>query len=157
MAFINLSAQSATVESPAYRIMLRSLLSHTVPEISVSEAHTKLKDYLFLDAREPAEYRVSKISGARPVGYDHFDLDSVSDIPKDQPIIVYCSVGYRSEKVAEQLRAAGYQRVFNLYGGIFEWKNQGLEIVSPDGAPTERIHAYNRAWGLWLRKGKKVY
>jgi len=28
--------------------------------------------------------------------------------------------------------------------------------VNADG-PTERVHAYSRTWGLWLRKGKKVY
>jgi 3-mercaptopyruvate sulfurtransferase SseA len=70
---------------------------------------------------------------------------------------VYCSVGYRSEKVSEQLRQAGYQTVYNLYGGIFEWKNQGHPVVNAEGEPTERVHAYNRSWGVWLKKGDKVY
>ena len=152
-----LFAQSASVESKAYGVMLNTLLSHSVPEISVSELAKQQGQYLLLDAREAEEYSVSGIAGARPVGYDHFDMEVLSDVPKDQPIIVYCSVGYRSEKVSEQLLAAGYQTVYNLYGGIFEWKNQGQEVVTPSGEATQRVHAYSRSWGIWLKKGKKVY
>ena len=138
--------------------MLSTLLTHDVPEITVAAASQAADKAVFLDAREPAEYDVSHIAGAVPVGYDHFDLSEVKDIPKDQEIIVYCSVGYRSEKVSEQLLAAGYQKVTNLYGGIFEWKNQGHPVVNPAGEPTDEVHAYNRTWGMWLKKGAiKVY
>ncbi|PSR10434.1 MAG: rhodanese-like domain-containing protein [Bacteroidetes bacterium] len=138
--------------------MLHTLLSHDVPEITVAAASQAEDKAVFLDAREPAEFNVSHIAGAIPVGYDQFDLSALAGIPKDQQIIVYCSVGYRSEKVSEQLLAAGYQRVANLYGGIFEWKNQGHPVVNPAGEPTDEIHAYNRTWGMWLKKGAtKVY
>jgi rhodanese-related sulfurtransferase len=122
--------QTRGIESTSYRVMLSTLLTHDVPEITVAAASQAADKAVFLDAREPAEYDVSHIAGAVPVGYDHFDLSEVKDIPKDQEIIVYCSVGYRSEKVSEQLLAAGYQKVTNLYGGIFEWKNQGHPVVN---------------------------
>jgi rhodanese-related sulfurtransferase len=144
------------VKSGAYRVMLRGLLSHTVPEIDVQQAVNTDKPTVYLDAREQKEYAVSHIQGAIPVGYDHFDLQSVQSIPKDQPIIVYCSVGYRSEKVAEKLLKAGFSNVHNLYGGIFEWVNQAHPVVNDTG-PTEQVHGFNRTWGVWLRRGKKVY
>jgi rhodanese-related sulfurtransferase len=145
------------VKSGAYRIMLKGLLSHSVPEITVQEAVNKQSESLLLDAREPREYEISHISGATSVGYDHFDLSKVS-LPenKSKPIIVYCSVGYRSEKVAEKLIKAGYQNVSNMYGGIFEWVNNGYPIVNSAG-PTQRVHAFDRTWGVWLKKGEKVY
>jgi rhodanese-related sulfurtransferase len=143
------------VRSSAYRSMLKRLLGHTVPELTVKQA-TATPTTTFLDAREPAEYEVSHISGSKLVGYDHFDLNSVASIPKETPIIVYCSVGYRSEKIAEKLIAAGYTQVSNLYGGIFEWVNEGQTVVNTQGN-TDKVHAYNRTWGVWLRKGKKVY
>ncbi|MBI1194042.1 MAG: rhodanese-like domain-containing protein, partial [Bacteroidetes bacterium] len=43
------------------------------------------------------------------------------------------------------------------YGGIFEWVNAGNSVVDPSGKPTERVHAYNRTWGLFLERGEKVY
>ena len=146
----------AQVKSGPYRLMLKSLLHHTVPEMQVPEAARDRTNLIFLDAREPEEFAVSHLAGAIPVGYDHFTLATLPDLPKDAPLVVYCSVGYRSEKVTEQLRAAGYTHVSNLYGGIFEWVNQNHPVVDAAG-PTERVHAYSRTWGVWLRKGKKVY
>ncbi len=144
------------VKSGAFRVMLHGLLHHSVPELGVQQAVKNTETALFLDAREPAEFAVSHIQGAIQVGYDHFDLQNLPSLPKDKAIVVYCSVGYRSEKVTEKLLNAGFTNVSNLYGGIFEWVNQGLPIVNDTG-PTEKVHAYNRTWGVWLKRGKKVY
>ena len=50
----------------------------------------------------------------------------------------------------------GYSAVYNLYGGIFEWKNQN-QAVYRNHKETEEVHAYNKMWGFWLDKGIKVY
>ena len=147
---------SGQVKSGAYRTMLKALLSHSVPEIQVQEAARDTAGILFLDAREPKEYAVSHLRGAREVGYDHFDIQSISSVQKNQRIVVYCSVGYRSEKIAEKLLAAGFTNVANLYGGIFEWVNQGNPVYDEKGE-TDQVHAYSRTWGIWLKKGEKVY
>lgn len=145
------------VKNGAFSTMLKGLLSHTVPEITVQEAVKQQSNALFLDAREQREFEVSHIPGAVHVGYDHFDLNKLS-LPADKtkPIIVYCSVGYRSEKIAEKLMSAGYRQVSNLYGGIFEWVNRDFPVVNSSGA-TQQIHAYDRTWGVWLSRGEKVY
>jgi rhodanese-related sulfurtransferase len=147
---------SAQVKSGAYQLMLKGLLSHSVPEIGVQEAARECNSIFFLDAREPREFEVSHINGALSVGYDHFEVQKLPFLDKNQRIVVYCSVGYRSEKVAEKLRAAGFQNVANLYGGIFEWVNQGFKIVNEQGN-TDEVHAFSRSWGVWLKRGKKVY
>ncbi len=150
-------ASFGQVKSGAYRVMLNGLLSHSVPETGVMEAARDSAACVFLDAREPREYAVSHIAGAISVGYDHFDLENLpTNLSKDQRIVVYCSVGYRSEKVTEKLQKAGFSNVSNLYGGIFEWTNQGLPLVNQTGV-TNEVHAYSRSWGVWLKKGKKVY
>lgn len=146
----------AQVENGAYNVMLRTLLSHNVNEISVNEL-TKLKDIVLLDAREEAEYKVSHLPSAIHVGYDNFNMDSVKDFDKNENIVIYCSVGYRSEKIAEKLKSAGFTNVSNLYGGIFEWVNQGYRIVESNEKETNNVHAYNKTWGIWLNKGNKVY
>lgn len=145
------------VKSGAYRVMLQGLLSHSVPEVSVQDIAPRLQNLVLLDAREPREYEVSHVESAIPVGYDHFKVENISaQVSKDQPIVVYCSVGYRSEKVTEKLKKAGFTQVSNLYGGIFEWVNQGHPVVNESGI-TNDVHAYNRSWGIWLKKGHKVY
>lgn len=147
---------SAQVESNAYSLMLKALLSHSVTEIPVAELKD-LKEIILLDAREKPEYDVSHLKNAIHVGYDNFNLDSVKQIDKNKAIVVYCSVGYRSEKIAERLAKAGFTKVSNLYGGIFEWTNQGNTIVDSKGNKTDSIHAYSKTWSIWLTKGIKVY
>lgn len=144
------------IKSRSYRAMLDKLLTHSVPECSVKTAAGEISHAVFLDAREPKEFAVSHIRGARTVGFEHFSLASVSDLPKDTAIVVYCSVGYRSEKVTEKLIQAGFTRVSNLYGGIFEWVNQNHAVVNEHGV-TPKVHAYDHKWGVWLNKGEKVY
>ncbi|MBL7826857.1 MAG: rhodanese-like domain-containing protein [Saprospiraceae bacterium] len=147
-----------SAQGKAFQAMLKTLLAHTVPEIDVMTTQAlQSKNAFLLDARAAREFEVSHLEHARLVGYDDFSLDRVADIPKDSVIVVYCSVGYRSEKVAEKLIAAGYTRVSNLYGGIFQWVNEEKAVVDKSGQPTEKVHAYNRTWGVWLQKGKKVY
>jgi rhodanese-related sulfurtransferase len=144
------------VQSRAFKATIDALNNESVPYISVAELR-RTPGVVLLDTRQQREYLVSHLKGARWVGYDEFELSAVRDLPKDAPIVVYCSVGYRSERVGEKLLAAGYRNVRNLYGSIFEWVNQGYPVVGPDGQPTTRVHAYNRAWGVWLKRGEKVY
>ncbi|MDX2286672.1 MAG: rhodanese-like domain-containing protein [Bacteroidia bacterium] len=150
------TAQDARTSSGAFNAMLKTLLAHTVPEQAVSGA-PEPGQAVYLDARAYREFEVSHIPGAVWVGYDDFDLARVEGLDRSRPVVVYCSVGYRSEKVSEKLLAAGFTQVSNLYGGIFEWCNQGRPVVNAAGAPTEQVHAYNRKWGIWVSRGEKVY
>ncbi len=81
----------------------------------------------------------------------------VEKLNKDSPIIVYCSVGYRSERVGEKLKSAGFKNVKNLYGGIFQWVNEGHPVVNKKDHWTDSVHTYNKNWSQWLTKGIKVY
>ena len=151
-------AQDApTTTSPLYSTMLNGLLNKSVPFVSVTQLKQQQQAPVLLDTRAPAEFAVSHLRGARWVGYEDFMLSRVQDLPKNTPIVVYCSVGYRSEKIGEQLQRAGYTNVRNLYGGLFEWVNEGQPAVTAGNAPTPRVHAYSRSWGIWLKRGQKVY
>ena len=144
------------IKSKAYATMIQALYKDTVPLINVSDVKNQ-PDAVLLDTRAKAEYDVSHLPNARWVGYDDFDLSRVADVPKNANVIVYCSVGYRSEKVGEKLLKAGYQRVRNLNGSLFEWVNEGNPVVTNEGKPTQRVHAYSKLWGIWLNRGEKVY
>ena len=116
-----------------------------------------MTDVTLLDAREPAEFGVSHIANAISIGYDQFNVGTVKNLDKNSKIVVYCSVGYRSEKIAEKLKKEGFAHVSNLYGGIFEWVNQGNPVIDSNGQFTKRVHGYSKSWGIWLNKGEKVY
>jgi len=136
---------------------MQSLYKNTVPLIKADALKDKLDRVILLDTRAPEEYQVSHIQGAKMIDYNSFELTDVKDIPKSAEVVVYCSVGYRSERIGEKLKKAGYKNVSNLYGGIFAWKNEDNELVGSNQQPTDSVHTYNKSWGQWLYKGIKVY
>ncbi|MEM0543769.1 rhodanese-like domain-containing protein [Flavobacterium sp. j3] len=138
--------------------VLEKLNSKSVPYITVKELLAK-ENAVLLDARETKEYNVSHIKNAINVGFEKFDVKRTKLIPvdKEATIIVYCSIGVRSEKIGERLLKLGYKNVFNLYGGIFEWKHQGGKVVNNQNVETDEIHTFNKEWSVYLAKGKKVY
>ncbi len=144
----------------AYALMLDGLYKKTVPTVEPAQLKAMLASGterpLLLDTRQQEEYEVSHLAGAYFLGYENFQVEELQEVPKDTLIILYCSVGYRSERVGEQLKAAGFTNVHHLYGGLFEWVNQGLPVYDSKGR-TNKVHAYSRAWGVWLQKGEKVY
>ena len=136
------------------------IISKTIPLISVQElkkVENTTTPLLILDAREKEEYAASHLKNAKYVGYDNFKLSTVKDLDKNATVVIYCSVGYRSEKIAEKLKKAGFTKVMNLQGGIFDWVNAGFPVYDNSGKITQKIHAYDKSWGKWLTKGDKVY
>lgn len=160
-AFITLTGVALCVASialfaekkAAFDVMLEGILRHSVPEIRAKQK-VNLTNYVVLDARESEEYAISHIPGARFVGYEGFSMASVQDIGRHTPILVYCSVGYRSERIAERLKKGGFTSVTNLVGGIFEWSNENKPLLDAAGRPTRAVHPYNAVWGQWLNQKK---
>lgn len=150
-------------EVPANRPLLQnndfdkkvsSLLSFSVPLIGVEELNNIQSEVHIFDAREEEEYKVSHIPGATFLGYNDFDPQVLQSVSKNDTVVVYCSVGYRSEKIGEKLKKLGYTQVYNLYGSLFEWANHNYPLVDKNGKPTKKIHTYNRNWSKWVEEGK---
>jgi rhodanese-related sulfurtransferase len=147
----------AFAQSPIDNILLK-YNKKAVPYITTTELKA-LKNPILLDTREQKEFDVSHIKNAYCVGYDTFNLKIVREKYKNfnDTIIVYCSVGVRSETIGTKLKKVGYKNVFNLYGGIFEWKNKDQKVVDKNQVSTENVHAFSKEWSKYLIKGKKIY
>ncbi len=144
------------VQSRAFQAVIESMLKKSVPTISVGEVKRE-ENLILLDTRSKREYDVSHLKYARWVGYDEFNLSRVKDLPKNAPIVVYCSIGVRSEQIGEKLKKAGFSNVKNLYGSIFEWVNQGNPVYDTNDKQTKKIHGFDKSWGIWCKEGEKVY
>jgi len=90
----------------------------------------KEKDVIILDVRTPQEYQEGHISNAIniPVQILGQQLDKLNNF-KDKKILVYCRSGHRSAIASQILDRAGFKNVYNLKGGLFEWKASGLPLV----------------------------
>ncbi len=139
--------------------MVNSLISSEVDTIGTTELADRQKHehFILLDARQKEEYDVSHIRGAKYVGYTDFDISSIADVPKTETIVVYCSIGKRSGDIGEKLKSAGYENVLNLYGGIFDWTNRGMEVVNDENESVRCVHPYSTLWGIWINNYDKCY
>ena len=152
-------SDTARGASPGYARMLRVLYRNTVPTVPAATLVRELRQPgapVLLDARTPAEYRVSHLRGARFVNYDSLAVERFAGLDRTRPVVVYCSVGYRSERLGERLHALGFKNVRNLYGGLFQWVNEGYPVCNAKG-PTQNIHPYSALWSPWLTRGRQVY
>jgi adenylyltransferase/sulfurtransferase len=98
----------------------------TEGEIEVTEVKAMMDrgdDFVLLDVREPHEYQIAKIAGAKlvPLGEVPKHLD---EFDKDADIVIHCKSGMRSAKACGILRQAGFQHVRNMKGGILAWSTQ---------------------------------
>jgi len=154
LAIMNLGAQQAVESSmvlnPDFNKKINSYLNYSIPTVSVAHLVDVQDDVVILDAREWEEFETSHIPNAKYIGYKKLNEEELNKIGKDETIVLYCSIGYRSEKMGEKLKKKGYTKVFNLYGSIFEWVNQGHEVVDKSCKQTNRVHTYNRKWSKWV-------
>lgn len=94
-----------------------------VLEITPIELAAKLArqdDFVLLDVRDPHEYAIARIPGARLVPLGGF-ADAIPTLDRETDIVIHCRSGARSAKAVRQLQAAGFTRVWNVVGGILRW------------------------------------
>jgi rhodanese-related sulfurtransferase len=145
---------SVMAQDDAIDLALDKWLRGTVPVIATQQLFQALAEdpeIILLDSRERQEYEVSHLPGAKWVGYEDFSLGQLAGIHKDSKLVVYCSIGVRSEKIAEQLLSAGYSNVHNLYGGIFAWANERKILLDQQQQMTINVHGYNGKWAKLLQ------
>ncbi|MDW5290484.1 rhodanese-like domain-containing protein [Formosa sp. PL04] len=59
---------------------------------------------------------------------DTFEED-IQNLDKTKPVALYCNSGKRSAECAQKLKDAGFVKIFDLKGGLSEWKHQGNEVI----------------------------
>lgn len=155
----NSNAQKQMCNNPEFHKTVDSYISEKVPVISTDDFYKDWDEYVILDARELEEYEISHIPGATRIGFDNPDFEVMNEIHKDKKIVIYCSIGYRSEKIGAKLEKLGYENVYNLYGSIFEWANDGYPLEDIQDASTNKLHGYNKSWSKWIENDniEKVY
>lgn len=139
---------------------IKDLVRKRFPEVSQlqsSELAAWLSDTnrpqpVLLDVREVAEYGVSHLPNAKNVKPNAKTAEIKSIIATGRPIVVYCSVGYRSSALAQRLAKGGLTNVFNLEGSIFQWANEGRPLVKNEPAEqAKKVHPYNKRYGVLLK------
>lgn len=133
---------------------VRMVLSESDQAVTPEKLSAEENPGILLDVRAKSEYEISHLPGAIHVGEEGEYLpDSLQ--PSDR-ILVYCSIGKRSEDLMKELQSKGYQDVRNLYGGIFAWAEAGLPLESGSTTDQPYIHGYSSFWAK-LTNYPRVY
>jgi molybdopterin/thiamine biosynthesis adenylyltransferase/rhodanese-related sulfurtransferase len=118
-----------------------------IDEISPAEAKSEIDagGVALVDTREPHEYEEAHIEGGRLVPPALLRDEIASVVPDlSQRVILYCRSGNRSGKAAQEMSELGYENVANVDGGILEWQEQGLPVVTAAGLTPEQRMRYSR-------------
>ena len=94
-------------------------------EITPAELAERLKrgdDLDLIDVREPHEWEIARIPGARLIPLGSFPA-AIPSLDRNRDIVVQCRSGVRSGKAVRMLQDAGFTRVQNLVGGILRWSD----------------------------------
>jgi rhodanese-related sulfurtransferase len=98
-----------------------------VPELTPTEFRDRWpqgsSDVVLLDVREQDELAVAAVEEAVHIPMGEIPA-RVRELDRDRPLVVMCHSGGRSRRVAEFLRANGFEHVFNLRGGIDSWSTE---------------------------------
>lgn len=117
-----------------------SSFSSSVKDCSPQEFVEYSNPPLLIDVRSGFEYAMGHAPSAMNLSLPRILIGMIpmfrrwvlpqwfQDLPKDKPIAVICLTAHRSPFAAKQLAKAGFTKVFNITGGMMEWRQLGLEI-----------------------------
>ena len=95
-------------------------------EIEVTDVKRKLdagENFTLIDVREPHEYQIASIPGAKLVPLGEFPKH-LGEFDTEADIVIHCKSGMRSAKACGIMRQAGFKHVRNMKGGILAWSDQ---------------------------------
>ena len=103
-------------------------------KLAVSEFSEKIKEIPsapLVDVRTPDEFAKGHLQNAKNINWNGDEFDTqISQFDKSKPILVYCLSGARSGAAANKMRADGFKEVYELQGGILQWKSADMPVTT---------------------------
>lgn len=102
-------------------------------DLSVTEFSTKVAEagVITLDVRTPGEFMSGFIQGAKNIDFQSGNFENeIASLDKNETYAVYCRSGNRSGQAVKVMHDAGFHNVYNLNGGVIDWTNAGMPLVT---------------------------
>ena len=103
------------------------------PSVSPQQAINLInsENGVFLDLRDSADYKQGHIVDAMHIPATKLAARMAElDKYKDKPIVLVCKMGQQSSAAGKQLKAGGFNQVYKMTGGMMEWSNLQLPVIS---------------------------
>ena len=102
-------------------------------DLSVTEFSKKVAEagVITLDVRTPGEFMSGFIKGAKNIDFQSGNFETeIAALDKNVTYAVYCRSGNRSGQAVKVMHDAGFHNVYNLNGGVIDWSNAGMPLVT---------------------------
>ncbi len=116
-------AQTKTAQAAA----TTGSIFRTLPPLEAQAMIAKRPELLVVDLREPGELKEGYIEGSVLIPVSALSKGTKS-LPANRPLLLVCAVGGRSYGVGRYFSLKGYPEIYNLQGGIDNWKKAGLPL-----------------------------
>ena len=128
---ITLILSSCTNSQPSETNLSAEVFSNKIQE---------LDNELIIDVRTPGEFKEGHIENALNINWnDPSFSQETSKLDKSKPVMVYCLSGGRSASAARKLRQDGFTNVYELNGGMMQWRNSKLPETNAAAAKKDQI------------------
>ena len=115
----------AKTYSDLFAEVRQSVKLMSLDELKARLEQRQEKPFTLVDVREKDEFRAGFIPGAVHIPRGHLEMQAEQKLPdKNAEIVVYCRTGNRSTRVVEFLQDSGFEKVWNLTGGIRAWSQE---------------------------------
>ena len=122
---IDYDAFCGAVSDEAAEAAAGSTISVTQLEAMLKEREEGTRDFELIDVREPNEFEINRIPGAKLIPKGEFlNGNALGDLPSDKPIVLHCKSGVRSAEVLAIVKGAGYADAVHVGGGVVAWVSQ---------------------------------
>ena len=87
----------------------------------------ELEDVQVVDVRTASEFEAIRVKSAQNIDFNSptFDTD-IQKLDKAKPVVLYCKGGGRSAKCAKKLKDAGFEKIYDLEGGLSKWEHSKI-------------------------------
>jgi rhodanese-related sulfurtransferase len=98
--------------------------------VTPAEFQEKSQNQLIVDVRTPGEFAQGHLEGAININlFDKNFTEQFADFNKSEPVFLYCRSGNRTSTASQKLSAIGFQKIYDLHGGIINWSKNNQPII----------------------------
>ncbi|MFW8602349.1 rhodanese-like domain-containing protein [Desulfobacterota bacterium M19] len=122
------NAVSKSVSHPASSVTAQAPFHKVLTPRQVMRLIGETPDLLIVDVRSPQELKEGKLQNSVLIPF--WDIMRGNyNLPKNRTILLYCAIGGRSYAAMQIMARKGYSKLYNLKGGIAQWKKEGLPVI----------------------------
>jgi thioredoxin len=109
----------------------------TIPTLEYQQLLTETKNNQIIDVRTEGEFMEEHLHNAININFNGNDFEAnIKKLDKTKPTFIYCLSGGRSGSAMEIFAKNGFKQVYNMQGGILQWKGDQLPLTGAEENPS---------------------